>query len=264
MNLTVLMPVSAVDEFFPIAIESIKNQTYRDYICHIICGDLEKDELDIINKYISGDDRFELHHLQLNGIAFALNYGINLVKTKYIARMDSDDFSYPTRFEKQINFLESNPNHVMLGCRIMQIDHHGEEIAHKFKFFQGNKKIKRALKYRMPMCHPAMMFRSEVIFKHKGYMYGNTSEDHEMYLRIARDPNNKFENLSETLHGYRRHGSQLSDFAHAMSAYTNIGGFLFTEFLRTWNPIYLVGVIANHPILRKARELIRKLKGIFS
>ena len=70
MNLTVLMPVSAVDEFFPIAIESIKNQTYRDYICHIICGDLEKDELDIINKYISGDDRFELHHLELEDLHY--------------------------------------------------------------------------------------------------------------------------------------------------------------------------------------------------
>ena len=96
--LTVLMPVGAVDEFLPIAVDSIKNQTFDDFVCHILCGQLSEDELTRLNGLVSDDERFVLHHLILSGITFALNYGLNLVKTKYLARMDSDDVSHPTRF----------------------------------------------------------------------------------------------------------------------------------------------------------------------
>ena len=127
--LTVLMPVRAVDEFLPIAVDSLKNQTFKDFICHILCGHLTKEELKCLSELVSGDDRFVLHQLHLNGIAFALNYGLNLVKTKYVARMDSDDISHPTRFEKQLNFLEGNPNYVMVGSRVIIVDEHGEKIV---------------------------------------------------------------------------------------------------------------------------------------
>jgi hypothetical protein len=173
--------------------------------------------------------------------------------------MDSDDISQPTRFEKQLNFLEENPNYVAIGCRVDLIDEFGEVIdGHYFKFFKGNKKIRSALKYRMPLCHPALMFRTKTLLANSGYMYGNTSEDHELYLRMARNPDNLFENLSENLHSYRKHSNQLSGYANSFNAYVNIAGFLFTEFLRTWNPIYVIGIVANNPILRKWRNKIRE------
>ena len=93
---------------------------------------------DNINSIINNDDRFVLHELKLDGIAFALNYGLNLVETKYVARMDADDISDLTRFEKQINFLENNPKHVMVGCFVKIIDENSQETVQKFKFFKGN------------------------------------------------------------------------------------------------------------------------------
>jgi len=261
--LTVLMPVRAVDEFLPIAVDSLKNQTFKDFICHILCGHLTKEELKCLSELVSGDDRFVLHQLHLNGIAFALNYGLNLVKTKYVARMDSDDISHPTRFEKQLNFLEGNPNYFMVGCRVLMINEQGEKTIQQFKFFEGNKNIRRALKYRMPLCHPAVIFRTDTLFAYKGYMYGNTSEDHELYLRIARNPNNLFENLPDYLLNYRRKKNQLTDMKHAINSFQDIGGFLFTEFLRTWNPLYLIGIVATHPFFRKCRELMREVKTVF-
>jgi glycosyltransferase involved in cell wall biosynthesis len=259
--ITVLLPVSAVDEFLPIAINSIQNQTFKDFVCHILCKQLTEDDLKRLSELVSSDDRFVLHHLHLNGIAFALNYGLNLVETKYVARMDSDDInSHPTRFEKQLNFLEANPNYVMVGCRVMLVNECGETIKQKFKFFESDQEIRRALKYRMPLCHPAMMIRADTLFAHSGYMYGNTAEDHELYLRIARNPNNLFRNLPDHLFSYRRHGKQLTHTRNAQKAYSNIGGFLFTEFLRTWNPLYLIGIVASHPLMRKVRHVMRKVK----
>ena len=256
--LTVLMPVAAVDEFLPIAVDSIKNQTFKDFVCHILCGQLTEDELKRLNGFVSGDDRFVLHHLHLNGITFALNYGLNLVKTKYVARMDSDDISHPARFEKQLTFLEGNTNYVAVGCRVTLVDTCGETVNQKFKFFENNQEIRRALKYRMPLCHPAMIFRTDTLFAHRGYMYGNTAEDHELFLRIARNPNNLLKNLPDQLFSYRRHTNQLTDMNNAKKAYCNIGGFMFTELLLTWHPAYLLGIVASHPLLRKFRAFLRQ------
>jgi len=256
--LTVLMPVRAVDEFLPIAVDSIQNQTFKDFVCHILCGQLTEGELKHLSEIVSGDDRFVLHQLHLNGIAFALNYGLNLVKTKYIARMDCDDFCHPTRFEKQLNFLEGNPNYVMVGCRVTLVDARGETMNKKFKFFEGDQEIRRALKYRMPLCHPALILRADTLFAHCGYMYGNTSEDHELYLRIARNPNNLFKNLPDHLFSYRKHGNQLTDLSNAKRCYCDIGGFLFSEFLLTWNPTYLFGIFVVHPLVRKGLHFLRQ------
>ena len=81
---------------------------------------------------IGDDSRFMIHELELDGINFALNYGLNLVKTKYMARMDADDYSFPTRFEKQIKFLEENPKYVMVGCRVQMVDDEDKKIIQQF------------------------------------------------------------------------------------------------------------------------------------
>ncbi len=256
--ITVLMPVGTVDEYLPIAVNSIKNQTYKNFVCHILCDQLTEENLVYLRGLVSGDDRFAIHNLNLGGISFALNYGLNLVKTKYVARMDSDDISHPARFEKQLHFLEGNINYVAVGCRVTLVDEYGEPVNQKFKFFEDDQQIRRALKYRMPLCHPAMIFRSKALFYYRGYMYGNTSEDHELYLRIARNPGNLFKNLSDHLFSYRRHKNQLTDAGNAHRAYCNIAGFMFTEFLLTWHPLYLLGIVSSHPLLRKFRLFMRQ------
>ena len=262
--LTVLMPISSVDKYLPIALDSIKNQTYTDFVCYLLCSHLEENDLEKLNGLISNDIRFKTYFLKLDGIAFALNFGLNLVETKYVARMDGDDISHPERFQKQINFLEKNEDYVMVGSRVMLIDEDGNEVEQKFKFFNSNKKIRSALKYRMPLCHPAMMFRTSSLRKNKGYMYGNSSEDHELYIRIARDKTSLMENLPEILLSYRRSESQLTNIQNGSKSFQNIGGFLFTEFLRTLNPKYLIGIIAVHPVLRKIRAFLRQLKSLFT
>lgn len=261
--LTVIFPIMDLDKFLPSAIQSLQKQTFKDFVCLILCNHLTEDELKRLSTIISGDDRFVIHQLHLKGIAFALNYGLNLVKTKYMARMDGDDICHSTRFEKQLNFLEENPNYVTVGCRVKMIDESGEEINQKFGFFENDNEIRRAIKYRMPLCHPALINRTDILFENKGYLYGATSEDHELYIRIARNPNNMFKNLPDHLFSYRKHSSQLTGVNNAREAFYNIAGFMFSEFLRTWNPVYLIGIVAVHPLSRRSRYLLRKLKGFF-
>jgi len=261
--LSILMPIAGVDRFLPMAIESLKLQTFENYTCHILTSKLTKREAVELHALISNDSRFVVHQLELNGITFALNYGLNLSNSKYIARMDSDDISHPLRFEKQIQFLDQNQKYVAVGCRVEIIDQDGARLDQTFKFYENDSEIRKALKYRMPLCHPAMIFRAETLNLNKGYMYGNTSEDHELYLRIARDSNSLFKNLPDCLFSYRRHDNQLTNLKHARKAYCNISGFMFTEFLLTGNLMYLIGVFANHPALRRIRHEFRKFRGLF-
>lgn len=181
--------------------------------------------------------------------------------TKYVALMDGDDISSPDRFERQLDFLEKNPEYIAVGCRVTLINEYGSELAQKFKFYEHNATIRKALKYRMPLCHPALMFRTDSLFSVNGYMYGNTAEDHELFLRLARNNGYLFKNLPEKLFLYRRYNNQLTDLRHARNAYCNIAGFMLTEFLRTYNPLYLVGIFAYHPLFGKFRSIFKIVLG---
>lgn len=258
--LTILMPVGRVDNFLSIAIDSIRQQSLKEFVCYILTSNLSNEDLYNLDCLISEDSRFTVYVLKLGGIAFALNYGINITATKYVARMDGDDISNPLRFEKQINYLENNPDCMVVGCFVELIDENGNVLNQKFKFYEDNNEIRFALKYRMPLCHPALSFRTDILFGMKGYLYGNSSEDHELFLRIARDNRYHFKNLPELLFSYRRHSHQLTNKSFSKKAFSDISGFLFTEFLLTKNPLYIVGLIANHPILRELRSVLRRFR----
>jgi glycosyltransferase involved in cell wall biosynthesis len=257
-KLTILLPVIEINQLLSLAIDSLKNQTFTNFECLILTRKLNDFEIQKLNSYISFDHRFTIHELRLGGITFALNYGLNITKTEYLARMDGDDISHPLRLEKQINFLEEKQEYALVGCRVKLIDKEGIQLKQTFKFFGEDQEIRKALKYRMPLCHPAIIFRTEVLMKNKGYLYGNTAEDHELYIRIARNPEYKFKNLEECLFSYRRHEEQLTNIKFAKKAYCNISGFMFTEFMLTYDLTYLVGVFAYHPLLRKIRQYIKK------
>ena len=71
--LTVLIPIYSIDKHLNEALLSIKNQTYREYTCHLLCKKFNEKERNTINSIINNDDRFVLHELKLDGIALGGN-----------------------------------------------------------------------------------------------------------------------------------------------------------------------------------------------
>jgi glycosyltransferase involved in cell wall biosynthesis len=55
-----------------------------------------------------------------NGLAYALNYGLQFCSYELIARMDTDDICLPDRFEKQIKFIEMHKDAAMVGGGILE------------------------------------------------------------------------------------------------------------------------------------------------
>jgi hypothetical protein len=103
------------------------------------------------------------------------------------------------------------------------------------------------------------MLRKTAVIGVQGYKYGHSgAEDYEMFIRMARNPNVKFHNLDRVLLDYRRHPAQLTDPSRMRSQFADISGFLFTEFLRTHSPKYILGMLILHPWGRALRLKLRR------
>ena len=100
------MPVYNGEEFLKEAIESILNQTYRDFEFIIAYDESSDISLEIIKYYQNIDSRIVLSTGCGRGLVNALNDAIDIARGEYIARMDADDISLPERFEKQIHLMK--------------------------------------------------------------------------------------------------------------------------------------------------------------
>ncbi len=106
---SVVMPTYNRANLLKTSINSILNQTYKNFELIIIDDGSKDNTKNIIFSY--NDKRIHYYSNPTNkGISYSRNKGFSLAKGKYIMIMDDDDFSLPNRMELQVNFLEKNKN----------------------------------------------------------------------------------------------------------------------------------------------------------
>jgi glycosyltransferase involved in cell wall biosynthesis len=103
---SVLMPVYNCGLYIKEAIESIINQTFRDFEFIVVDDGSTDDTLSVIKSFT--DKRIVCIRNSHRGIVTALNTGLRIARGKYIARMDADDISYSSRLQKQYDFMEGH------------------------------------------------------------------------------------------------------------------------------------------------------------
>lgn len=112
--ISVLMPVyNTKEEYLRVSIESILNQTFKDFEFIIVNDGSTNNAEEVILSY--KDDRIKYFKQENQGIVVALNNAWAKASGKYFARMDSDDIAYPERFAKQVKFLEENLEYSLVG-----------------------------------------------------------------------------------------------------------------------------------------------------
>ena len=106
----VLQPVYNVDRFVAKSIESILEQTFKDFLYVIVDDGSTDNTLNVVKEYEKKDDRMVVLSKEHSGLVDSLNEGLSYLadKCEFIARMDGDDFCERDRFEKQLDFLEKN------------------------------------------------------------------------------------------------------------------------------------------------------------
>ena len=194
------MPVFNGEKYLQTAIDSILSQTLTD-LEFIIIDDYSTDSTPKILKKIQ-DKRVKIYRNPSNlGVAGSLNRALTLAKGKYVARMDADDISAPTRLQKQLEFLESNPSAVACGVQVDIIDAQNRTTGTRF-FPQSATSCHDYLMLSSPILHPTLMARAS-IYKKIGYTAKyKTAEDWDLYFKLLKF--GQLQNLSDTLYSYRQ------------------------------------------------------------
>lgn len=168
------------------SIESILNQTYKDFELIILLDDPNNEtHKKIIQEYEREDDRIHFYINEKNmGLTATLNKAIPLAQGEWIARMDADDIAYPDRFEKQLEYATKNDYDLIGGCMQM-IDEDGKAIYSIQKIPTNYEKIKKGLKYGTCLAHPTWFGKKEVFLSMNGYRNVPYCEDSDFILRTV-------------------------------------------------------------------------------
>jgi len=197
-KVSVVMSVYNGERYLHESIKSILNQTYKNFEFIIINDGSTDRSLEIIRSYT--DDRMVLINQENTGLAKALNNGIAISKSDYIARMDADDVAMPERLEKQVDFLSKNLNCTIVGSNASVIDKDGYFVRDS-NLSTTNDEMKRKLP-STPFIHPSVMFRKNIFYKAGQYPeYMLNAQDVVLFNSMAKY--GTFANLSENLIQYR-------------------------------------------------------------
>lgn len=192
------------------SIESILNQTYRDFEYIIILDYPDNDvHKSVIEEYALKDDRIHFYINEKNmGLTDSLNRGLSLCHGEYIARMDADDISLPNRLERQMKYLEKN-HYDLIGGITKMINENGSLLYSIKSVPTDPKKINKALRYSQCIAHPTWLGRKEVFEKNAGYRHMPLCEDYDFTLRAVL---NGFvvSNLNEAVLKYRMTSNSIS------------------------------------------------------
>lgn len=188
MKLSVIMPVYNAERFLAEAIESILNQTYRDFEFIIINdGSTDRSE-EIIKSY--HDDRIVYVKNETNlKLIKTLNKGIDIAKGEFIARMDSDDVSLPDRFERQIRVFEKHPEVDFINGRAYDINEQGFRTGKIWYGPVSEESIKYINLFSSIICHPAVMIKADLLktYKYRDEISVLHIEDYDLWARLLTD-----------------------------------------------------------------------------
>ncbi len=207
-TLSVILPSYNAIFFLENSITSILNQTFSDFEL-ILIDNASSDGSDQLLRHFK-DPRIRLIINESNiGYTRSLNKGLALARGRYVARMDADDFSLKTRFEKQIQFLESNPDYGIVGCSYHVIDAKGSLIGTQ-RMPKSDLEIRWKNLLLCPFCHPSVMIRKSILDTHQLTfdVTKEPAEDYDLWSKII--DHSLGYNLPEKLFHYRIHGNNES------------------------------------------------------
>ncbi len=205
---SVVLPIyKANQDYLKEAIDSILNQTYKNIeLILVIDEDSSYGTVDFLESY--HDSRIiVLDNRKNRGLVYSLNRGIFQSRGKYIFRMDSDDISKNNRIEKQVDFLERNPNVDIVGSFAKTF---GEDKK-VYKSYTSDSEIKGQLLLKNPIIHPTVCFRSSFLKTHQILYTEGISEDYRLWLELSLDYDCNFAVIPEVLLLYRIHPNQITN-----------------------------------------------------
>ncbi len=204
---SVVVPCYNHEKYVKETIESIINQTYKN-IELIVIDDGSKDGSVQVIQEMADKYGFTFIHRPNKGLSATLNEGIKLSKGKYFSAIASDDILMLEKIEKQVEFMESNPEYGMCYGKIVYFE---DSIKNTSEYSNSNKQgwvFDDLLNYGCFIPAPSTFMRKEVFETVGEYDENLWIEDWDMWLRISQKYQVGY--IDEYLAYYRKHDTNIS------------------------------------------------------
>ena len=180
-RVSVIMPTYNAMPFVKDAVSSILAQTFKAFE-FLIINDISDDGTDAYLDSLT-DPRIRVIHQKKQGLVVALNKGIQEARYDWIARMDADDEALPRRLQREVEFVEQNPQYALISCGWGYIGRN----CRRMKATQSHKMASPP--YYQPLIDPmildqGMLFNKNAVIKVGGYRGIGNAEGMDLCLRL--------------------------------------------------------------------------------
>jgi glycosyltransferase involved in cell wall biosynthesis len=183
-RISVLIPAYNVERYVAESLASIQNQTIQDLEIIVVNDGSVDSTLTVVEQIAQCDPRIRVISADRNlGTAGARNLGLKLCGAPFIACIDADDIAMPDRLEKQLAFLEANPDVALVGSAMVGVSENGEPIGIS-RVPLSKEEISNTL-LMAPPCSHIWLARREVYGKLAGYRAMAVAEDYDFLLRAT-------------------------------------------------------------------------------
>ncbi len=185
---SVIIPSYNHARFIEQTITSVFNQTYKNYEVFVIDDGSTDNSIEILKQLLSKFD-FTLIQQENHGVAYTLNKGIELSGGKYFTFCASDDYWALDKLEKQVDFMERNPDIPMCYGKAYHVDENGNILPRSTK--AKNKSLRGGNIFRdiiLVNFHPPVnyLFKKEIFDTIGRYKNDMWTEDFYMNLKISK------------------------------------------------------------------------------
>lgn len=202
----VLLPVRAPCPWLKHTLIGLQEQTLEEFSLRVMMHGDDHATSRLVSQYFP-DSIIQVVEPTVS-FSELLNIGLRVGKSKYVARIDSDDIPLRTRLEKQLQILDANSNIDLVVSSISLINESGIRFGER-TLSEDSQKVLRRLRWKNNIPHPSVMYRRSTILALGGYREtAKHAEDYDLWLRLL-GRENLFV-IQESLTQYRIHSSQIS------------------------------------------------------
>jgi uncharacterized glycosyltransferase RF_0543 len=185
-KVSIIMPCYNSEKYIEKAIQSVLDQTYRNFELIIIDDDSTDKTWEIIEQYAKKDFRVICTKKDENekGISKSMNKGIEMARGKYITRMDSDDIIIPEKIFRQVQFLDKNEEYGVCSVNIAMMDNLGN-IYNENVYPEQKVPSEWTFLWTNPVPNAPCMYRTNII-KDNNITFSNlrTAEDYDFLEKL--------------------------------------------------------------------------------
>lgn len=220
-KVTVLMAVFNGEKYLREAVDSVLAQSFTDFE-FLVVNDGSTDQSSAILASYASERLRVIENSSNQGLAASLNIGLEQARGTYVARMDADDICHEERLGRQVTYMDSHPETVILGTNMTLFG--GAEQSEYWRP-ESDRFVKAHMLFASPFAHPTVMLRTSFL-RQNNLSYDPSlkcAQDYDLWQRMLAIPGARSANLSDALIRYRQHDKSITETESALQDLTACG-----------------------------------------